>query len=77
MMESMWNPYGFHVVPHGNSIWNDGIHMESMTFHMIPGGMESLKWLGSQPKHIPYGMDGMTWIPYGFHMDSMWNVGAQ
>ena len=51
--------------------------MESMTFHMIPGGMESLKWLGSQPKHIPYGMDGMAWNPYGFHMDSTWNMGAQ
>ena len=44
--------------------------MDSMSFHMeIPYGVESPKWLGYQPKHIPYGIGGMTWIPHGFHVE--------
>jgi hypothetical protein len=36
--------------------------------------VSTAKWVRSQPKHIPC---GTTWIPYGFHMDSMWNRGAE
>jgi len=60
----MWNgsgisiivPGGFQrVVPYGmmESMWNP--------WHSIWNidGMEAPKWLGSHPKHIPYGMGGI------------------
>jgi len=88
-MESMWNPYGIHVVPHGICPF----HMESAhsTWNMF--------WLRSHPFwwflstyipcgfHVdstiphgistrnPYGMFHMNSIlfPCGFHVDSTWN----
>jgi hypothetical protein len=38
------------------------------------------KMAGTSPKTIPYGMDGIHMESAkfdGFHMESMWNVGAQ
>jgi hypothetical protein len=60
-------PYGMKEFHH--SIWN-------------PCGMETAKWLEHHPKI--FHMEWMESIIHmesakfdGFHMDSMWNVGAQ
>jgi hypothetical protein len=63
-MESTWKWDGIHVedstwIPSGHSIWNGGIHVEFGHSMWNMGGMESPKWVGSQPKHIPYGMGGI------------------
>ena len=76
-VESMWT---FH-----HSMWNldipSSFHMES-TWN--PCGMETPKWLGSQPKCIPYGMVESMWNPCGMrsipcrlHVESTWNVGGE
>ncbi len=55
---STWNPHGHSIIPCG--IWS--FHHHSM---WNPGGMEIPKWVGSQPKHIPYKVVDSTWIPHG------------
>jgi hypothetical protein len=89
-MEMGWNPHGNGMefmwkipwIPSGNSIWNGGIHMESTwnPFHVeyrwkkiTKMGEISAKTYSMWNGQIPC---GTTWIPHGFHMDSMWNRGA-
>ncbi|KAF8811182.1 hypothetical protein BYT27DRAFT_7208624 [Phlegmacium glaucopus] len=64
-----WNGYGLHLyIP-----WNGyGMKLDSMWNMTIPYGIHSDygmgKWLGTEPKVIPYGIHGMA---DGFHMDNM------
>ena len=52
-------------IPDGNSIWNDGIHMESMTFHMDSrwDGMAEMAVIPAKTYSIWNGWNpsGMTW----------------
>jgi hypothetical protein len=80
-MESRWNPSGMVMeyksysitIPDGNSIWNDGIHMESMTFHMDSrwNGIAEMAAIPAKTYSIWNGWNpyGMTWNPYGFHVE--------
>ena len=84
-MESIWtgswNPYG---LVHGIDRLVHGIHMEwkcnpygmdhSMTIpYGFHGAYGMRKWLGPQPKVIPYKFHGMADGFHGFHMHSIWN----
>jgi len=82
---SIWNPCGIHVErwwnlfhgsiwnPDGNSIWNDGIHMESISFQVDSIWNEITKMAEISAKTYSiwneWNPSGMTWIPYGFHME--------
>jgi len=63
---SIWNP-------DGNSIWNDGIHMESISFQVdsIWNGITKMAGISAKTYSIWNGWNpsGMTWIPYGFHVE--------
>ena len=79
---SIWNLGGIYVdsmwIPDGHSIWNDGIHMESILFHVDSRWDGMTKMAGIPPKTYSiwnrWNPSGMTWIPLGFHIDSMWNT---
>jgi hypothetical protein len=70
-------PYGFLVeIPCGmvEFTWNPhGIHMEYRWKEITKMGEISAKTYSMWNGQIPC---GTTRIPYGFHMDSMWNRGA-
>jgi len=54
-------------------MWNGGIHMEYRWKEITKMGEISAKTYSMWNGQIPC---GTTWIPYEFHMDSMWNKGA-
>jgi hypothetical protein len=59
-------------IPHEYSIWNDGIYVESMSFHMDSIGHGITKMSGIPAKTYSiwneWNPSGMTWIPHGFHV---------
>ena len=79
-MESMWNVMES-IQFHNGFQWNiPSFHMEFGYSMAIPYGMEMeyyTKMSGPSAKMIPYGIHGIHMEWDGFHMDSIWNVGAQ
>ena len=70
-MESMWNPCGIHVVPHGICPF----HMEYVLAEISPILVIFFHlystWNGVDSLWIPCGFHHSIW---NFHMESMWNL---
>ena len=65
-------------IPDGHSIWNDGIHMESILFHVDSRWDGMTKMARIPPKTYSiwnrWNPSGMTWIPDGFHVECLGRV---
>jgi len=73
-VEQQWNLYhSSRWIPEHHSIWNGGIHVESIAFHVEYRWNRITKMAGISPKTYSiwngWNPPGMIWIPHGFHVE--------